>query len=378
MKKSKNIFIIDSDAESLKLNDNHSEKPKVLYEDISKRGQNTKHFRLGNGNFATVLYNRPIHRLDKKSNLYIDVTPEIEEKNDIFEAITDRFNAKFPKTEGNQNFVSLEKDGREVAWKFIPDQILRIKKSKATFTRRFKENTWDVGNNPRLKYEGMDKNIDLQYEVSNNGIKESIVILKKTKRKTFSFHLKLKGLEPVLSDDKKTVFLVSDDKTQSIKSSEMIIPPAFMEDANKTFSDDLHYEISENQNGFYLNLVLETDWLAAPERAYPVIIDPRVELSESTEPGVNFVEVRSDDAYVTTNQLRVGVDSNGITHRAFWGFKLPQLADGYKITKAGLLLHPKAHVTHYSSDQEYSVIAVKNYQNEPLDFDSLNWTKARY
>ena len=361
-KKNKDFFIKDVEAEELTLEEKKPSTSKVLYEDTSKRGENIKHFRLQNGNFMAVMYDHPIHKLNPDTGKFVDISSEITETDTDYEAIMSCFKVRLPKAEGKEDFVTVEKDRREISWKFIPRSTSRHKKSMAAFTNKMKRDPWDIGNHPSVKYEKADTNVDLEYDVSDDGVKESIVLTKNPDCKTFTFQMKFKGLLPVLSEDKKLVSLVRDDDDIGSEMPEMKIPPAYMEDANDAFCDDIHYEIRKTDGGTFLDLVLDSDWLSDPERAYPVVIDPRVEISRYSGNSLQLVELCSDGNKVaatdTNTGRRIGVDSSGNIHRLYIGFKLPTLADGFKITKAGLLLHQKSYAS-YGNIQDYEISSVQ-------------------
>ncbi len=377
----KEIFIKDAEAENLVLQEKKPSTSKVLYEDISKRGKNTKHFRLQNGNFMAVMYDHPVHKLDSKTGKYIDIASELNETDSDYETIMDDFKVRMPKKDGEGRFVTVEKNGREVSWKFIPKNTSRRNKSMAAFSRRPKQDPWDIGNYPSVKYQKVDTDTDLQYDVSEDGLKEAIVLSKNPECKTFSFQMKFKGLVPMLSEDKKTVFLFRDDEEIGTELPEMKIPPAFMEDSNEAFCDEIHYEIRKSNNETFLDLVLDTDWLSEPEREYPVVIDPRVVIPRYSDSTLKLMELRSDGTRVAVTNpstaRRIGIDDSGIIHRLYFGFGLPELADGFKITKAGLLLHQKAYVSSNYNLEEYTIAPVFDPDGKTLSVDSFTWSNVR-
>lgn len=233
------FFINGTETSDLTLNDNLPLKSNVLYEDTSKRGKDTKHFRLKNGNFMAVMYDHPVHKIDPDTGKYIDITSETSETETNIETLINNFKVRLPKVEDTGHFVTVEKDNTEIAWRFVPKQKTYRKKSMAVFSRRPKRDLWEIGDYPSVKYEKADTNIDLQYDISDDGIKESIILSKNPECKIFSFQVRFKGLIPMLSEDNKTVFLLRDDEDLGAELPEMKIPPAFMKDANEAFCDDM-------------------------------------------------------------------------------------------------------------------------------------------
>ncbi|MBQ8742652.1 MAG: RHS repeat protein, partial [Clostridia bacterium] len=377
----KDFFINDVEVEELTLEEKKPSTSKVLYEDTSKRGANIKHFRLQNGNFMAVMYDHPIHKLNPDTGKFVDISSEVTETDTDYEAIMPCFKVRLPKTEGKEHFVTVEKDNREISWKFIPRSTSRRKKSMAAFANKMKRDPWDIGDHPSVKYERADTNVDLEYDVSDDGVKESIVLTKNPNCKIFTFQMKFKGLLPVLSEDKKVVSLVRDDDDLGSEMPEMKIPPAYMEDANDAFCDDIHYEIRKMDEGTFLDLVLDSDWLSDPERAYPVVIDPRVEISWYSGNSLQMVELCSNGNKVSASDTnagrRVGVDSCGNIHRLYIGFSLPTLADGFKITKAGLIIHQKAYASYNGSIEDYTIAPVVDPDGKTLSVDSFKWENVQ-
>ena len=78
------FFINDVEAEELTLEVKKPSTSKVLYEDTSRRQKNTKHFRLQNGNFMAVMYDKPVHKIDPKTG---KVLPEGEKGELVFTAL---------------------------------------------------------------------------------------------------------------------------------------------------------------------------------------------------------------------------------------------------------------------------------------------------
>ena len=377
----KEFFVSDVEAADLTLEEKKPSTSKVLYEDTSKRGKNTKHFRLQNGNFLAVMYDHPVHKFDPDTGKYVDICAEVKETETDYETVMNHFKVRMPKNEGKDCFVTVEKDGREISWKFVPRSTSRRKKSMAAFSHKLKQDPWDIDDHPSVRYEKADTNTDLQYDISNDGVKESIILAKNPNCKTFSFELKLKGLVPMLSEDSKTIFLVRDDEDLSSELPEMQIPPAFMEDVNEAFCDDIHYEIRKTENGTFLDIVLDTDWLSDPERAFPVVVDPRVEISRFSGNSLQLVELCSNGNKVSASDAntgrRIGVDSSGNIHRLYIGFNLPTLADGFKITKAGLLMHQKSYASYNGNIEDYTIAPVVDPNGKNLSVTSFNWANVQ-
>ena len=67
-----NAFLLEEDLKLDSVKDPVSEK-EILFEDLSKRSENTKHFRLKNGHYLAAVYNNPVHFKDPESGEFRDL-----------------------------------------------------------------------------------------------------------------------------------------------------------------------------------------------------------------------------------------------------------------------------------------------------------------
>ncbi|MGB4593391.1 MAG: hypothetical protein WBI63_06410, partial [Coriobacteriia bacterium] len=118
--------------------------------------------------------------------------------------------------------------------------------------------------------------VTLSYESRKDGLKETIVLHRLTTASVFGFDLTLEGLTPRLESD-GSVSLTA----PGAAGPAYVLPAPCMWDASyKTsgtgFSDDVRYELSGSAPAWRLDIVADAEWLASPERVYPVMIDPYV------------------------------------------------------------------------------------------------------
>ena len=152
-----------------------------------------------------VLYDRPVHKLDPETGKYVEIARDMKENEKDYETQMEGFKARFPKEEGE--FITVEKEEKAVSWRFVPKQESRRRKAMATFLKKEKKEAWDLEEVPSVRYEKADGDTDFQYDISEDGVKESIVLKKCPETKEFVFQMKLQGLKAELSEDKKEVFL---------------------------------------------------------------------------------------------------------------------------------------------------------------------------
>lgn len=143
-----------------------------------------------------------------------------------------------------------------------------------------------------IRYNDVYDNVDVQYTITNAGIKEDIILLTKDSRKVFSYTLKKDGITAQKQGDVIHVYkennkynegadgnTVSDNDIDK-KSGNIfaIISAPQMEDAVGAVSKGIEMEISENEDEYIITIKPDTKWLNSEERVYPVMIDPTTTL----------------------------------------------------------------------------------------------------
>lgn len=72
-----------------------------------------------------------------------------------------------------------------------------------------------------------------------------------------------------------------DDSVQLLSESGdavFILSAAIMVDAKGEISDGLHLTLEQNETGYIVTIVADSEWINAPEREFPVAIDPTIEI----------------------------------------------------------------------------------------------------
>ncbi|MCP2327020.1 RHS repeat-associated protein [Hamadaea flava] len=117
---------------------------------------------------------------------------------------------------------------------------------------------------------------DLKLEVTNGGLKESIILKSASAPTTWTFPLTVRGLTPTLVSESGRVEFR--DAKGEIRA---IIPPGFMADAAfdwKTnqgpHSTNVHYRLVQDGQRWSLEVSADREWISDPSRKFPVIVDP--------------------------------------------------------------------------------------------------------
>ncbi len=190
----------------------------------------------------------------------------LEKENECF--ITKKaksFQASFSSDLSQTEVVSLKKDDHLLSMTFHgrKAKIRKTLKAKAKIEKS------------KIVYADFEDGIDLTYQCQTNGVKESLIIHKKQSSYDFDFTLHIGDLSPLFNEKESTIELQKDEK-----SVYRILSP-FMTDSNGVRSDDCSYEIVQNENELKVVLHCDESWMNAESRAFPVIVDPTIEVISS-------------------------------------------------------------------------------------------------
>ena len=256
----------------------------ILAEDTDKREESVKHFRMSDGTIQAAQYAVPVHFEQNGvwtdyDNTLTEVDADEEENDgkllknkDLTNQAAD-YSVRLSKKTNGHKFVRLEKDGYKISWYY-----LNANKSTAQVSET--EEDGDPTTLEKLSsavvYENVYKATDFEYILNSQGVKENL-LLQSTKAPTeFTAEYKAVGLTPV-SIDTQTVELRASDGTVVYTLS-----APYMEDANGETSTGVTLTLGEIKNDtFRVTLTLDSTWLQAEERAFPVTVDPVIKTEQS-------------------------------------------------------------------------------------------------
>ena len=268
----------------------------ILSEDTDKREENVKHFRISDGTMQAAQYAEPVHFLKDGAwtdydNTLTEVDADEEEneersllKNKDLTNQTADYSVRLSKKTNGKKFVRIEKDGYKLSWYYVG-----ANKSTAKIAKQA-EDDGDPTTLEKLSstvlYKDVFKATDFEYIIGSTGLKENLILDSKKAPKEFMAEYKANGLTPVQIDD-KTVELRAEDGTVIYTVS-----APFMTDADGAYSDGVKLSLSDvKNNAFILKILLDTAWLDAEDRAYPVTVDPAIQTTkDNTEMTSTFVD----------------------------------------------------------------------------------------
>lgn len=261
----------------------------------------------------------------------------------------------FPEYLGNNNSITLTKDKYQVRW-----NILDIENSKI-----FYENNTKSDNikklpfiNQALLYKNVQKNVDLEYVLSGDDVKENIIISEYIPNYNISFiyelnDLKLSNIDGnylFINENNETIFAFDD---------------LFMIDAENNISNNVKLQVDEvSPNTYIVTLLPDDDWLKSAN--YPIQIDPTI------TSGSNNITI--EDTYISQQYPAVNYSSAPTMPLASPGapevrgllrFNLPSVLMNNTITYSYLTL------TRSSGTQNKQINLYKN--NEFYNNSTVIW-----
>ncbi|MER7537820.1 DNRLRE domain-containing protein [Streptomyces sp. NPDC097704] len=233
-----------------------------------------------------------------------------------------------------------------------------------------------VAEGDTVTYKDAVSGADLSYVVGPGRVKENIVLdAKPSGPVSFTFTLDAGGLTPKQNKDGSLSFYGEG------ADPVLVIPAAFMTDAKKdakaaygsAYSSAVRQKLTRAGKGWELTVTPDAKWLAAPERQFPVTIDPTISIAP-TPTTAQDVMISSDGPatnYDDNWRLSVGNTSTGAS-RALIRFPVGSIPAGTKLDSADLRLY--FDQTHTTGDSEVQLEAHRATQ--PWTEAQATWDNA--
>lgn len=309
----------------------------VVVEELTTPTSTTS--QLPDGSYSSVVYPVPVNYRDKTGDWRpIDNTlvPAVGDDWAVENAAAD-YSVKLPE-DASVDPVRFSADGQWVSFALRgADGAPRVREDAATF------DTATPGT-------------DVTYEAMGAGVKESIELIAAPDQPTsYVFDVAASsGLRLRLSDAGGIdVVDGAGDLVFAMAAPFMVdsASPALAE------STDVSYDLASTAQGWTVAMTPSQEWLTAPERVYPVVIDPTITLPQAS---VDTYLVNGDEKTTAHNgagwdYLRVGTTSTGDKSRALLRFDLSQVPRSATVTRADLQLALDETKTSRTALTDYGV-----------------------
>ncbi|ARU62738.1 hypothetical protein CBW65_18520 [Tumebacillus avium] len=327
-----------------------------------ERTINSKRFLNPNGSTTVKVYGQPIHYKNESTGSWLPIDSNLQEKaNGNFRNKANRFAVELKRT-ANSGFTDFHFEGTALSFRPL-----------------FAGDTEGIINGNMIKYENIVPLVDLTYDVTAYGLKETIILKDASAPSVYSFEMKSSNLTYQTNEDGSVSFFKQGQNTPLLT-----LQRPFMVDANQNMTHQVEYKFKSDENGkVYVDIVADATWLQDPERAYPVQIDPTVRAEFNTKVYDTFVEsfspnsacgynsagncVKFTDWY---NTLIGNGDNHGVA-RSLYQFQLPDLPNGAVVHEAHFAVQ---NVKIWETTQTPIVEARRI--KKPWSHDTVTWNQA--
>ncbi|MDX6609194.1 MAG: hypothetical protein QOF85_1119 [Solirubrobacterales bacterium] len=229
---------------------------------IADRTANSQTFRLKGGGLETRVFETPVNYLDGEGSWKpIDEGLEETEDGGLTNGAND-FDVSLPQRLGEEP-VRLTRDGQWVSAELLgePSTPAHLEGETASYEAAAGGTTFDYAGVP-------------------NGIKESIEIASLSAPSTFHFELDASsGLTLSFLNDGSIAFGDPEGKTAFVLPA----PTIADNEGAAAVSSAVHYKLDPQvEGGWQLTVEADREWLSAPERVWPVSIDPTLKVNTPT------------------------------------------------------------------------------------------------
>ena len=253
-------------------------KPKIrVGELLELREENRKVFRMSNGTEQAVFFPEAVHVFNEETQTYDEMDTTLSEDTDKKHYVggKGRFTARFSREEDNDELFSIEQGMHRVT---VCAKKNKKQKNKGVKPTVRKKDIGASGKKDVLTFQGVEAGSDYEYSVTGNGVKENIIVKEKADVYRYPFVLHCENVTAQFDEQNKRVAFVSNETGEEV----FFIPSPFMTDANGLTSTAVTYDLKAGTNGdTVLTVTADSDWLNAQHRAFPVVIDPQIQLSGS-------------------------------------------------------------------------------------------------
>jgi RHS repeat-associated protein len=168
-----------------------------------------------------------------------------------------------------------------------------------------------------VTYPGVRPHVDLRLESRPTGVKETLVLDSPAAPTSYLFPLRLTGLTPKLVDGQVVL-------TDAAGTPRAVIPPGDMVDSRSSAAGPAHsaavsYRLVDSGGAPALEVTLDGAWLRDPARAYPVLVDPTVQLPVDQAAASDSMYVQGGSSASGTDHLLVG-SVNGANSASYLKF----------------------------------------------------------
>lgn len=356
-------------------NDNRISDEEIVLEIDAERTVNTKTFLLEDGSSMVAVYDQPVH-FENKNGKWIEYDNTIldskaDSDDDVLTNKNSNIDIELAKESENNDLIKVANEKMSISWSYENANHTKAKVTN-TNTNKTSEENKTILNNQKSEtvYENIFHNVDIEYLVTSNGIKENIILKNSNVQNDFKITYEANGLIAKQTDN-HCISLYNNDNAEIAR----ILAP-YMVDSKGEISTEVELKLVK-QDGDYIEVVLVADesFIKAKDRSFPVIVDPEIQMDLYNN--ISFTTCRNNHAlsYPPYNL-------SGDSFVLFSLNDLPTLKNGERITRAQLNLAIENGTEAFSNNVDPVIVKAHRvgqisgnsitYDNEVIDYDSLS------
>ena len=198
---------------------------------------------------------------------YHEIDNRLEDNGDVYEAKNNSFQTRFYKQSPKGHIFDINKKGCKISLTSLDT----AKNCKCGLENCICEKA--TKNEGIVRFKSIKENIDLEYLMQSDRVKENIIINKASENYEYDFEIDIDGMYVSVSKDGKNLEF----KRKETGKKQYHIPAPFMIDGKGKRSESVYYEITqETEDKLQLKVIADKEWINAKDRVFPVKIDPQV------------------------------------------------------------------------------------------------------
>ena len=251
-----------------------SEQAEIVPETEEKQDAFTKTFSRADGSMVDIISSEPVHYYEDGE--WKDIDNTLVKKNVdgqvVWQNKENSFTVNLPDTIESDSFVSLQDGKNKISFRIngveAAQQAKIIASSKQKLTKE--ETVLSVDDNlSQIRYNDIAANIDVEYLVTETGLKENIILNATPSKGYFvSFTFTAPGMTWNVNNDNSISFFNSE-----LEEVFTMLTPYMFDDSGAT-SEDIKVDVYRSREGNIIKYTPSFEWLSDKSRVYPVTVDP--------------------------------------------------------------------------------------------------------
>ena len=290
------------------LEEQKPEEITILGELTDRRTENIKEYLLSNGNTLAAVYGNSVHYQEDGQWKEIDNT--LIAKNGTYVNTAGLLRVSFPQNLNGNNYITVTRDSYTLSFGMAgqlrksnelvaygavsraltqPEVEISVSAAKTALAQLHAVDFTEAKEaakypelvqeklSSRLSYSNVYDNTNITYDLDSNRVKESVILSRyDATLRGYRYTLQTGSMIPVLGTDGHIDFY--DPQQEEII---LTMPAPFLVDANSEYNWEVDVTLTGSGNTYTLTYTLPQQWLAAEERAWPVVLDPEVQAGSS-------------------------------------------------------------------------------------------------